>query len=1024
MSLDAAAFDAILQETRQSFLTEDLPGYLQDLRQSLTSPSTPLNYRGLRQTVHAIKGGASLALFPEMSRLAKVLEDHLDGVLNGRPAHDPSLRVALEALAERLELAVTEAPEAPLDEALLIPFTTPNSTGSGPMTLGSQPLDDILQEVRHCFLEEDAPGYLQSLVQGVQALYQGQAVDYESLLRATHSLKGGAGLAQLPGAATLAHHLEDVLQGLQRRAMANSPQVCELLQQGVEDLALLISQGKHAPDLQADPQLLQALTAIQAPVPNFAPSATGVTPTAGPSGNDRMVRKALETDLEDCLQRLDRQLASGSLEALAREAAEFQEIGTFLGETLDLPWLVTAATSLEGRLQPPVADLATQVQGLIASLRQQRTAWLTQSGGAQPPSVQAPPTPAPRPHPEAPALIPQGATAEVVEPSATTTPLTQVRLPLKRLERLTTTTGELLIRYERLALEHQQLNQANRTLQSLVQQLLPLQEQVQALYDQWATRRDLTPANDDATLAEFDLLEMDRYSAGHTQLQSLQELLLRIQEVRADIDLSQRSLGDDLDLLHQDLDHVYDDLTQARLVPFRTLAQRFLPQIQGLNRRYGKAVHLEILGEEVLVDQVVLEQLQTPLTHLLNNAFDHGIESPEERQQRHKPLQARIVLTAQAEDDQVVITLRDDGRGIDLDRVLHKAIQQGLYSPQTRRPELTDAEILEWIFRPGFSTAAQVSDLSGRGVGLDVVRTQIRSLRGTLRVQTEANQGTCFTITLPRGLSLLPLLLCALGPLRVAIPATRVLDVLPLVELTPTAGRVAWRQQSLSYAPLGQLLPYHQPVIGRPAVALVLSGQREPFAVGIDAILGERQLILKPFDETIPVPPYLSGCTILGMGEMVPVLQPTALEDLFRPAAPLVPPPVLADQPQKPTVLIAEDSVATRRLLERVLSRSHYTVVSCGDGQEALETLERQAGRFGLVISDIEMPRLDGFSLLQRIRNHPDWSHLPVIMLTSRTGDRHRQKALSLGASLYLTKPVMPDVLLEKVTEVLPPVLT
>ncbi|APB32549.1 cheA signal transduction histidine kinase [Gloeomargarita lithophora Alchichica-D10] len=826
---------------------------------------------------------------------------------------------------------------------------------------------NILREVRQCFLTEDAPAYITTLVQGIGRQRRGQAVDMAALMRAAHSIKGGAGLSQLMDISHLAHQLEDLLQTLSIQTRPAHDPIWPVLERGIQELESLLAQAHHQTEVIANPEVLAALA-------HLTLTDTAATPTT--SVPPSIVATALNEDLEACLTETAQALTQPGSD-LTTVVENLVDACTLLGDTLDLPWLLTAVQPLAA--QPPTEALIPQIEATLAQIRQQRSDYLN-------PTAPAPPEP---------------------EPALPDQPLTNVRLPLEQLESMANTVGELLIRHERLTLHQENLLQTSRTLNTLVSQSQPLREAIQSLYDQLAVN-----VTNPAPASEFDSLELDQYTQGHSQLQTLEETLLRTQEIRSDLELTLRELGEELTQVRQELDRLYQQITQSRLVPFRHLAQGFLPQLRRLNQQYHKQVELKITGEDVLVDQVLLERLRTPLTHLLNNAFDHGIESPAERTALDKPATAGIHLHSETQENQVVITLRDDGRGIDLQRVYQRAVQQGWCT----RPwgQMGREAVLDFIFHPGFSTAGSVSALSGRGVGLDIVRTQIQHLRGVIQVETQPGQGTTFTLRLPRGLTLLPLLLCRSRNRTLGIPATGVLDILPI---TPGTHTLAWRGQELPVVSLLQALPYRRPSPPEPEPVGLVLGQTQPAVYTVGQLVGERQLILKSLDETVPLPPYLAGCTILGSGEVVPVLIPGELSPLLSRSAD--PPPAPASPASPPLILVAEDSVATRQLLERLLRQSGYQVQTGRDGQEAWEWLSQEYRPVGLVISDIEMPRLNGYGLLQRIRSHDRHYAVPVMMLTSRTGDRHRQKALSLGASHYLVKPIVPGELLSVVAELL-----
>jgi chemotaxis protein histidine kinase CheA/ActR/RegA family two-component response regulator len=594
---------------------------------------------------------------------------------------------------------------------------------------------------------------------------------------------------------------------------------------------------------------------------------------------------------------------------------------------------------------------------------------------------------------------------------------------------MTNTVAEMILRHERLLRQQQQLGQTNKNLQTLVLQMSPLQDQVQKIYDELAINESANQVAE--TNSDFDQLELDQYSDSHITLQNLQEVLLRVKESRADIDLSYRDLGEEIEYLRQDLDRIYTQLTQSRLVPFKNLGSRFLPQLKRLCQRYHKQVELVLLGEEVPIDQVILEQLQTSLNHLIVNAFDHGVESPEIRLALGKPETATITISAVVSGNQVIISLKDDGDGINLNKVYERAIEKNICSDEIPITNIPRQEILNFIFQPNFSTRDIVSDISGRGMGLDIVRSQINRLRGNIQVETLQGQGTTFTIKLPLGLSLVTLLTCAIGENMIAILANDILDIFPYAEAQvfnqSNSLEISWRRQIIPLLHLKQALPYsdrdHQPINSK--VCLILNRSNLPIAVAVDTIIEERQLILKPFDRSVAIPSYLTGCTILGTGQVIPVLVPDNLHIILKSGflqqniqkqsqkVNQKTNPKINQKTNQKTILIVEDSIATRNMLERMLKQLDCEVIACRDGQEAIDVLNRTQGKVSMVISDIEMPRVNGFDLLQTIRTHDLLYALPVVMLTSRTGDRHRQKATSLGANGYLSKPIVIGELIE-----------
>jgi chemotaxis protein histidine kinase CheA len=963
-------------------------------------------------------------------------------------------------------------------------------------TLNPEILLEIAVETRQCFLREDAPGYLANLQKGLAQIQAGQP-DYIFLMHAAHSLKGGSAIAELLSLSKLAHKLEDMLETLQHNEFCDRITIAEVLSHGIDEVAAVLSQASNLPsnslvDIKIDLELLQRLDSLLKNVSdqqkeslNIQESSHGEAEnllskpiadisqitlqvaTQNPSPHESttnnlnnskstfssIVKSSLEKDLEACIKRVEAQIVLNptnlSETKIKEELQYFCDECLLLGDTLNLDWLINTVEPFESYLQQgkESTSLLSEVQFVISSLRSQRLQYLYPKSPESKISelLPLPPSWQLEEKAEKSVVTTQPATEEQAIATTSTEAVSYLRIPSSQIESMTNIVAEMILRHERLLRQQQQLGQTNKNLQALVLQMIPLQEQVQTVYDQLAIATPIKHQTDNSSEHQslnqaettidddFDELELDQYSTSHTTLQNLQEVLLRVRESRADIDLSYRDLGEEIEYLRQDLDRLYAQLTQSRLVPFKTLASRFVPQLKRLCQRYNKQVELVILGEDVLIDQVILEQLQTPLNHLLINAFDHGVESPETRLSLGKSEVAILTLSAVIAGNQVVIALKDDGDGINLHKVYKKAVQKNICPAEIPISKIPRQEILNFLFQPHFSTRDIVSDMSGRGMGLDIVRSLINRLRGNIQVETLQGQGTTFTIRLPLGLSLVTLLICAIGENLVAIPANDVLDIFPYAEAQIShAGNsleIAWRKKFIPLIHLKQTLPYSYSSneVLNSKVCLVLDRSDVPIAVAIDTLIEERQLILKPFDRSVATPNYLAGCTILGTGQVVPVLIPDNLNALILENNVKHSPRIKnqlsnrgsqkahqeTNQTSVKTVLIAEDSIATRNMLERVLKQLDFEVIACRDGQEALDVLNRVQGKVTIVISDVEMPRVNGFNLLQTIRTHELWHTIPVVMLTSRTGDLHRQKALSLGASGYLSKPIVVGELIE-----------
>ena len=801
------------------------------------------------------------------------------------------------------------------------------------MALDAASLEAITQEIRACFLYEDAPDQLAVLEGGIRQLSAPDATnnlqaEYTALMRAAHSLKGGAGIAQFLTLSRLAHNLEDLLQALQQERVPDRAKAYDLLSLSVEQIGTLIAAATSTQaqtfDLVAEATILPTLTQIE----NFLQSLPGsVSSQEGPEGGNS---------------------AGG-----AGGEKKYQ-----------LP-----------NHSPLNSEDTPEIQGLRSL---------------------------------------------------------NLRMPVSRLDRIDNTIGELFISYERLFLYQKQLQQVDKTLKQRATQIAPLSEQVQAIYEDLVAPAPSLLSDSDKELRSPQSADATKI---HGTLQDMQELMVQVQEARADVDLISQEFRETLAELRQQLDDLRGDLTESRLVRFGLLATQLVAAQQTFSQRYNKAVDLAIIGKETPLDRAILEQLKIPLLHLFRNAFAHGIETPEERQMQGKSPTAKITLAAATIGNSFVVTLADDGRGIDIPSIHARAIELGMCEPQSE--SLTREQILEFLFQPGFTTTTTVNTFSGRGLGLDIVRLQVERLRGAVAIETVLGQGTTIRISIPLTLNILPLLLCKCHGQTLAIPAAAVKEVIALSEYSQPllhSSTIALRDRYAKLYSLIHLLPYNHSAIVPPLaqlnsyLGLVLEVNDEVIVLAVNSLLGERELVLKSFDLSLRVPAYVQGCTVLGTGEVVPVLSSEYFGELIAQARNFN--PLRRAQSQNQTdlssysedtakILIVDDAIAFRRILERVLTASGYMVIQCRDGKEALEKLNSPGERFDLAIVDIEMPQIDGLELLRQIRSSPQWHSLPVIVLTSRENHQYRQIASNLGATHYFTKPFRQDELLEAIAPIL-----
>lgn len=651
------------------------------------------------------------------------------------------------------------------------------------------------------------------------------------------------------------------------------------------------------------------------------------------------------------------------------------------------------------------------------------------------------------------------------------TPTLSVRVDLDRLERMNNLVGELAINRNGLSLQNQQLQGSVRALLDRFGRFGQIVNKLQNLSDKMlvaperysygtmagAEARQIPPGGNGRslglqtsdrspdgtlkTLADFDSLEMDSYGALYSQIQGILEEMVQLEEAVEDIALFAKKSDQTTEQQRQMLNHLRDELMWARMLPIGEVLNRFPRVLRELSNTYHKRVNLKLTGTGVLVDKAVLEKLYDPLLHLLRNAFDHGIESPAIRRQRGKPESGQMEIRAYHKGSQTIIEVRDDGQGLNAERIGRRAVEVGLVS-RDQLATISEARLWGFIFEPGFSTAQQVSELSGRGVGLDVVRTQLRSLKGKISVTSTPGGGTTFTLRLPLTLTIAKLLVCFIGTTVLALPSDSIEEIIiPKANQVKKSGAqrfLHWRGELVPTYRLGELLDYQRPLpeslssqalgsVSAPETwqlpLLVLRQDQQIFALEVERLVTEQELVIKPFGAAISPPSYTYGCTILGDGSVIPVIDGIALLEFAHgsttPTATPLPKaaseetamgsedtPTPSRTVQVPTILIVDDAVALRQTLALTLERAGFRVLQARDGREAIEQLQQSAS-VQLVVCDIEMPNMNGFEFLSQRRQDPQLSRVPVAMLTSRSSQKHRWLAMQLGASGYFTKPYL-----------------
>ena len=632
-----------------------------------------------------------------------------------------------------------------------------------------------------------------------------------------------------------------------------------------------------------------------------------------------------------------------------------------------------------------------------------------------------------------------------------------MRVSVKHLDNLNNLVGEMVVNRNTLEQAEERLRQFLDNLLYQVQQLSDVGQRMRDLYERSLLESSLlsgrrgssmfTPAGSaaqpHATGASFDALEMDRFTGFHTLSQEMIELIVRVRESTSDIGFVVEETDQVTRNFRQITTQLQEGLTRSRMVPFAQTADRLPRGVRDNSLKYGKQAELLIEGRDTLIDKMIVEHLYDPMTHLVNNAVAHGIETPEERIAAGKTPTGRITIRAFHQGNQTVISVSDDGAGINTEAVRAKALTKRLITA-TQARDMTRLDTYDLLFHHGFSTVDQVDDLRGRGVGLDVVRNNLNEIRGTINIDSTVGKGTTFTIRLPLTLSISKALCCISNRARIAFPMDGVEDMLDIpkerIQLDDQERPcIQWREELLPFQALSDLLRYNR-VLGRGSVyggnqeedmisIVILRSAGNFLALQVDQVLGEQEIVIKQLEGPVPKPLGVAGATVLGDGRIMPIADVLELIDLWEgrirresgttslwDMGDLQRPNEI--QKTETTVLIVDDSITVRELLSMTFNKVGYRVEQARDGQEAWEKL-RSGLPCDLVFCDIEMPRMDGLELLSRIQKDPHLNHLPIAMLTSRGADRHRQMAIQLGARGYFTKPYLEEVLLDAANRML-----
>ena len=882
-------------------------------------------------------------------------------------------------------------------------------SGEGQTALGDDidTVDAIDAELFPVF-EEEALELLPRLHAGLRDWAQrpGDPQAASACMRSLHTFKGGARLAGAMRLGELAHRLETAIERLTARQVMTSTSDVEALMVHADEL-----------DLQFD-----------------------TLRGAAPAGEAAEVAGASSDPMAE---------ASASASPSTDQAAALPAPPALVQDPLQEPVQPAASNALLAGVQALVPAPAPEPLPAIAE--PPAAAPETAAAAAVPPLTTAAPTPPARTVPMAPAArtVPvrqpdqvdwqrflHSAPELLEEPLAARPAAGSVRVRAALLDRLVGHAGEVSIARSRIETDVQQFKGA---LADLTDNLERLRSQLRDIELQAETQIGSRLDAARAAQRQFDPLEMDRFTR-------FQELTRMMAESVGDVATVQRSLQRTLQTTEDTLAHqsrmtreMQDDLLRTRLVEFEGLSERLYRVVRQAAKETNKPVRLDIVGGSIEVDRGVLDRMTPAFEHLLRNSVVHGIESPEQRAAAGKDATGTVTVTVGQIGNEVAVEVRDDGGGLHLDRIRERAVALGLLAPEAQPGE---AELANLIFQPGFTTATEVTEMAGRGVGMDVVRTEVNAIGGRIETASAPGQGASFRLVLPLTTAVTQVVMLRCGERAFAVPSTLVETVTRVpaaeVEACYQQGTARLGERELPFFWLDGLLqgsPRCPQGSSRTASLVVVRSADRRVVLQVDEVMGNQEVVVKHLGPQLARLPGLVGVTLLPSGLPAMIYNPVALATHYgaeahaRVRAASLPAGAAAGavapdgSPLAPLVLVVDDSLTVRRVTQRLLEREGYRVALAKDGRDALDKLTQELPR--VVLSDIEMPRMDGFDLVRNLRADPRLAALPVVMITSRLAQKHRDYAAQLGVNHYLGKPYAEDELLGLVARYAPrPVLT
>lgn len=1050
-AMDPAVLNSFLEEVRGY-----LPALEQEAARLRQDPGLSGAVAEVHRLAHSIRSASEMIGLDRLAEAAREVEGLAGPAMYGEYSLDAGLVDRLEAALSALRSGLGR-PEAagpdPAEVAAAAPATTPGGAPAHPAaTPAIADFDPVANELIDTFRSE-AEQLLDQMDARLGQLRQ-DSTSAQPLLNDlrnhAHTLKGAAAMTGLETTALVAHRMEDVLDLLCAGRLPAEGEILDLLQASHDCLADLA--GARGDNRALRPRALELIEQFDALLALCAED-EAQRAASGPQEPEAAELAAREeTDpflLDTFLAEAETNLA-GAEAALRELAARPSDPGPALLAFRRAIHTIKGAAGMVGLMS--ASNVARRLQFLMDGVLGGTTPYtgrclevmsssfdlLAELIGAQgengplldrargvldeiqwacsPGAADAPPRLKGEP-------ASAGKTARPAPAPPVSDQQMTVRVPVDRLAAISRTLGEIFMNASGF---EQQIEAFRRELDELSLNLARIRRISNALVEAQesapsAAGAGAHPQETTSSASEFDVLEFDRYTKLNLLARDLAEatsdlssLSGQFQTMRAQFDTwtaRQRGLSGE----------AQDKLMRLRMVPLSSLSKRLDRTVRVTSSKTGKLVQLTAQGLDTEFDKVVIEQLAPALEHLLRNAIDHGIEPPSERLALGKPEAGVISLTAARQGAHVTILLSDDGAGLDFHAIARRAVELEWMSP-AQAESMKEEALIRLIFEPGFSTSEAVSEVSGRGVGMDIVRATVEGLRGRLSVQSAPGKGTTFAIVLPVSMAVDRVVILEAGGERLALPMPAMTRQMRVLDGPATVRDGAEGVEAdgawIPVAWLGEWLGLSSPEMrpGRAALVFVNNGERE-IALVADRVIEAREVIVKPLTGLLARMTRYSGATILGDGSVVLILNPSAID--LSPAEAL-PAAVWRRRPARETeILIVDDSVSIRRSVANLLRSCGWRATQARDGLEALEMLEKSARLPDAILMDIEMPRMDGYELASRLRSRHEFDTVPILMLTSRAGEKHRQKALRLGVDRYLVKPCPDDLLAAEIRHAL-----